>query len=201
VRFISGEAHFQVAKDPERPFVVAVAGVEVRAVGTAFAVQLGRKEVAVLVTEGRVAVDQLRSAPNGDDWRPESAPKGLVTPHTVAVVNSGFRAVVEVAARPTSLPRVSPVSEEEINRQLAWRIPEVEFSHTPLAEVVSIINRHNRVRLVIASPELNRIKLSGFLRADNADGLVRLLENNFAVKVERRGETEIWLRKAALGGP
>ena len=52
-----GEALFHVAKNAARPFVVEAAGVEVKAVGTAFAVQLGSKQVEVFVTEGRITVE------------------------------------------------------------------------------------------------------------------------------------------------
>lgn len=51
-----GEAHFSVVRDPLRPFTVVAGSVRVRAVGTAFAVQLGRAEVDVIVTEGTVSV-------------------------------------------------------------------------------------------------------------------------------------------------
>ena len=51
-----GEAHFQIAKNPHRPFLVMARGVEVRAVGTAFSVELARTKVDVMVTEGRIAV-------------------------------------------------------------------------------------------------------------------------------------------------
>ncbi len=56
VQLERGEAHFTVAKDAARPFVVEVAGVTVRAVGTAFNVRLDPTAVEVLVTEGKVAV-------------------------------------------------------------------------------------------------------------------------------------------------
>jgi transmembrane sensor len=57
-----GEAHFAVAKAPDRPFVVSVAGVDVRAVGTAFNVRLESAAVEVLVTEGRVKMGRRASA-------------------------------------------------------------------------------------------------------------------------------------------
>ena len=41
------------------PFIVNAGGVEVRAVGTAFNVNLQSKSVAVLVTEGKVAVERV----------------------------------------------------------------------------------------------------------------------------------------------
>lgn len=51
-----GEAFFQVAKDAARPFVVSAGAVDVRAVGTAFSVQLASSKVEVLVTEGTVGI-------------------------------------------------------------------------------------------------------------------------------------------------
>jgi transmembrane sensor len=49
-----GEAHFQVAHDSARPFVVTSGDVSVRAVGTAFDVRLASKTVEVIVVEGKV---------------------------------------------------------------------------------------------------------------------------------------------------
>ena len=55
---LTGEAHFTVAKNPARPFIVEALGVEVRAVGTAFNVRVDAASVEVLVTEGKVRVDE-----------------------------------------------------------------------------------------------------------------------------------------------
>ena len=60
----SGEALFEVAKDPRRPFVVHVAGSEVLAVGTVFSVRVGVRPggesaspaIAVTLIEGKVTV-------------------------------------------------------------------------------------------------------------------------------------------------
>ena len=46
-----GEAHFEVREDAGRVFVVDAGGIEFRAVGTAFAVQLGATRVGMIVTE------------------------------------------------------------------------------------------------------------------------------------------------------
>jgi transmembrane sensor len=56
VRLVRGEAHFTVAKNKARPFLVEAGTIAVHAVGTAFNVRLGGKDVEVLVTEGKVAV-------------------------------------------------------------------------------------------------------------------------------------------------
>ena len=49
-----GEAHFHVAKDVGRPFVVHAGGTEVIAIGTSFNVLFEDQVVQVIVTEGRV---------------------------------------------------------------------------------------------------------------------------------------------------
>lgn len=177
VRLTKGEAHFQVAKDRARPFIVSAGQTEVRAVGTAFSVLLAVEAVDVVVTEGSVRV--------GAGTEQSGEP---------ALVGAGNRCVVAADLRPL----VQPVSGADVGERLAWRVTQLEFSRTPLTEVVSLMNRHapadQQVRFEIADAELNAIKLTGFLRADNTEGLVRLLENNFNVTSEQAGE-RIVLRK------
>ena len=60
-----GEAFFEVAKDPNRPFVVVAGHCRVVAVGTQFSVWREADEVRVVVTEGRVRVER-DDAPSGD---------------------------------------------------------------------------------------------------------------------------------------
>ncbi len=67
VRLDRGEAQFVVAKNPAWPFVVDAGGVRVRAVGTAFDVSLAAGNVAVIVTEGRVRLED-GGDPNGS-WK------------------------------------------------------------------------------------------------------------------------------------
>jgi transmembrane sensor len=185
-----GEAHFQVRKNPLRPFIVVAAGVEVRAVGTAFAVQLGAQSVEVLVTEGRVAVDQPPANPPPST----GAPATPATPEPLAFVNAGHRVQVELAAVPAASlappPPVLAVTETELRDRLAWRVPLLEFSGTPLAEVIPMFNRHNaghvQTPLVLADPALGEFQVSGVLRADNIASLLRLLQTEFGIVAESR---------------
>ena len=179
-----GEAHFAVIKDAQRPFVVEAAGVQVRAVGTAFSVQRGTGTVEVVVTEGRVAVSA----------EPPAAASG---PVEATLVDSGNRCVVElpVADVPAALPRVATVDPREMSERLSWRVPRLEFSGTPLAQAVTLFNRHAGVRLVLADSSLGALELSGVVRADNTGSLLRLLESEFGIAADTRGG-EIILRRA-----
>src|SRR5690606_28626324 len=56
VRLQSGEALFEVARDPGRPFVVESGDRQVRALGTAFIVRRDAGRIAVTLMEGSVEV-------------------------------------------------------------------------------------------------------------------------------------------------
>lgn len=189
----SGEAHFQVAKDAQRTFVVMAGGVEVRAVGTAFSVDVAPEAIEVLVTEGRVAVENMaRPQPTAAAAAGGSRP--TVEPAPVFGAGNLIRVDVSPAGAEEAGPRAVTVSEEEMERQLAWRVPRLEFSGTMLAQALPMFNAYGRVRMVLADPALGRLQLSGVLRADDTDSLLRLLEGEFGLAGERRGD-ELVLRR------
>lgn len=193
-----GEAHFQVAKNPSRPFLVQANGVEVRAVGTAFSVQRDTTVVAVLVNEGTVAVGKLAES-SGKDPATTDANTNATLPSALNAVTAGNRVVVGTSTS-APVPEVERVDADEMVERLAWLNPRVEFSGTPLAEAVAIINRESGrksgVQVVIGDPELGRVRVSGIFRTDNLDAFVRMLENGeFNIKAERATRT-ITLRKA-----
>jgi len=191
VTLLSGTAYFEVAKNRLRPFMVDADGIHVQAVGTAFAVQLGQSAVDVLVTEGRVAVDQPQ--PGSD-----SSAHGADTPlqHHHLFVDAGCAVAIPNASTADRSMAVRAMPESERDERLDWREPRLGFSGTPLAEVVAVMNQHNRVHFVIADPSLEQLRLSGVLRADKVDALVQLLESDFGVSAEYRSDSEIVLRKA-----
>ncbi len=179
VRLVRGEAHFTVAKNPARPFIVASGSVETRAVGTAFAVTLGGSEIAVLVTEGQVQVS---------DWQ--------TVPPPPVLLSAGQRVVVETVAPVADLAAmVQTVTPAQMEQALAWQAMRLEFVAMPLGDVVAELNRYNRQRLVVRDAASARIVVEGNFRADNVEGFARLLEASFGVSVTRVGD-ELHLRKA-----
>ncbi|PAW68198.1 MAG: hypothetical protein B9S34_03070 [Opitutia bacterium Tous-C1TDCM] len=185
VALVRGEAHFEVAHDAARPFVVVAGGVAVRAVGTAFAVRLAPDDVNVLVTEGRVAVDRAAADP-------VAAP---VLP--LAFVAKGASVVVAAAdlAPAAAAPVVVAVSAPELAERQAWRVPRLEFNDTPLREAVELFNRHGNVSLSLASPALGELRVSGTVRADNTAALLQLLRADYGVEAQRRSDRELVLRR------
>jgi transmembrane sensor len=178
VRLVQGEASFTVAKNHDRPFIVRAGGVDVRAVGTAFNVRLDAQSVEVLVTEGKVRVD--------DAARGGSLLAATVPGETPVLV-AGQKVTVEAA--PIAPVAAAEVSTGEVAELLAWKPVLLDFNSLPLGEVVVQFNRRNRTQLVLADEALAALPIVASFRSDNVEGFVRLLELTSGVTVERRGDT------------
>ncbi len=202
VQLLRGEAHFTVAKDPGRPFVVEAETVAMRAVGTAFNVRLGADRVEVLVTEGRVEV-----AKKVEEWadrgRPARAAEddGRAEPEPVVplLLTANERAVIptmKVAPMPAfGRDAVERVSPEAIRETLAWQGARLVFVDTPLGDAIAQFNRRNLVQLEIADMELATLPIGGSFRPENVDAFVRLLVSGGDIIVERPDPMRIVLRK------
>lgn len=175
-----GEAHFQVAHDAARPFVVVADGVAVRAVGTAFNVRLARGAVDVLVVEGKIKV--------GRDSQPSAT---LDAP----LLQAGERTQVsrdDVSAA----PKIEKLDAVAIRELLAWENPMTNFEDVPLRDVIGRFNRRHTTQLVLEDAELGERKVGGILSLDQVDAFARLLERDGDVVVDRGTAGQIRLRRA-----
>ncbi len=185
VELVSGEAHFDVAKNPDRPFVVHARGVVFRAVGTAFNVRLTENSVELLVTEGRVQM----TAPD-----PLASPGGSELERYTRDIVAGQMSVASlVIDRPKA--KVVEVSAGEVSDLLAWKPELLEFDEVPLSEVIEEFNRRNTVQLEIADSELAEERIVASFYTTDVDHFVELLEWTFDVQSERVGNERIVLRR------
>lgn len=188
VRLVRGEAHFTVSKNPARPFIVDVGGVAVRAVGTAFNVRFEPSAIEVLVTEGRVRVDE---SARGESLLPAREDEAGLEP---AILPAGYRASLNrSAANGWSAAEVAQVSRGEIEQSLAWQSTRLVFARTPLGEAIAVFNERGGAQLRLGEPALGERKLGGTFRADNVEGFVRVLELSAEVRAERSADGVIVL--------
>ena len=187
IELAAGEAHFTVAKNPARPFVVRAGGVDIRAVGTEFSVRLNPGGVDVLVTEGRVEV--ARDNP------------GEAVPSIPPILSAGQRISIPAAIAHRLEAVVSFADAKSQRNALAWRGPTLVFADTPMEEVVREFNRHNRVQLELRDAELRSRGVGGTFRAHAVESFVRLLEDSGDVAVHRPEPNRIVLGKASLARP
>jgi transmembrane sensor len=176
-----GEALFQVAKDPNRAFIVRVAGYDFKAVGTAFDIRADAPGgLQLTVTEGRVRVHRT----------PVAAPEGDRA-HTVRQAPSGDTTDVVVEAnKAVSIDahseRIDVVTPDQIADTTAWQHGVIVFKATPLAQVISELSRYSTARFVISEPELAQLPVSGYFAVGDIDSLAAALEQNVGIKITRQ---------------
>ena len=162
-----GEAYFQVRHDPARPLTVYVAGHRVVDLGTEFLVRddANYLEVALLKGRARVADDAAQKA---------SAPVTL-SPGDVALATGHDMSVTKMNAH-------------DLETQLGWRRGVLVFYHTTLADAVDEINRYNRQKLVIADPDVAKLRINGTFPANNAALFGRVAQVVLKLHVENKGD-------------
>ena len=185
VTLTAGEAHFAVAHDTARPFIVSAGGVSVRAVGTAFSVRLGDHGVEVFVTEGKVEVTR-------DDAGSAPAP-ALPASHPLLV--AGERTVIARDAAPAETP-IERVAADALQAAVRWHSQIMTITDLPLRDAVTLFNRRNATQLVLADATLGERKIGGTFAADQVEAFVRLLAQDGELAFERRSGGEIVLRRA-----
>ena len=183
VRLLKGEAHFIVAKNHERPFWVEAGAVTVRAVGTAFNVRLEASKIEVLVTEGKVEVDQSAVR--------QQNPSAIS--HTL--IEAGQRIVI-VPESSVVNPVVEKIALADMRAALSWQDSRLIFSDTPLTSVVEQFNKYNRVQIELADDSLYQVPVGGSWRAGNPESFVRMLTADGSIVAERSNPDRIVLRKA-----
>ncbi|BET66990.1 FecR family protein [Opitutales bacterium ASA1] len=192
VHLLRGEAHFSVVKDRARPFRVFAAGVSVRAVGTAFNVRIERDDVSVLVTEGRVEVEEETPPWTAVEEVAHETPRRVSVP----VLEAGDRFTVRRPKDTSAAPAVvvERLEQAAIREALAWQESRFAFLDMPLGDLVARFNAENRVQVELVDPELAALPVGGSFRASNLEGFLRLLASDGEIVVDASDPDRIRLR-------
>ena len=161
VQLVRGEAWFEVAKNPDAPFVVSAGDVRVRAVGTAFSVRRRDAGADVLVTEGVV-----------EAWNVKDKAQRVT-------LQAGATTFVSNAPSPSTVA----FQPQEITRRLAWRDREIILRRDSLGDAVAEFNRYNDRQIVIADPALDKAQLVGGFAVDQPDIFARAVHATLNVPV------------------
>ncbi|MBP7335930.1 FecR domain-containing protein [Niveispirillum sp.] len=171
-----GEALFQVAKDKARPFVVRTPLADVRAVGTAFTVNIDGGDLAVAVSEGVVSIEQagreLTRVAAGQNFRMTPDGHSQQEEHPVA----------------------------ELERLQSWRSGRLVFAGETLAAAAAAFNRYNHLHIDIPDPSIAALQVGGSFRATDPAGFTDALVQSFPVGVQRQGNRLILTRRQDQSG-
>lgn len=165
VSLARGEAQFDVAHDPARPFVVSVGSDTVTALGTRFQVRRDVDATVITLLEGRVEVA------SGEQ-------RHILQPNERAVLSP--RTGIAIAS-------IDPRMAE------GWLEGWLRFRGTPLAEVIAEGNRYSTQKLRLGHPRLAAVPLSGNFHAGDNASIADAASLILPVRVERRGQDIVLL--------
>lgn len=178
---LSGEAYFEIAENPEKPFLVYSGNVVTRVTGTKFNVKAYEedKTVEIEVTEGTVEVSRGRGQTGKNAGKPGGNPQTFtnrtgdlnreadlkLTARQRAVYHTGSRRLEKLTAVASRLERIEKVSEEIF----------FEFSDTPLRKVVDLLEEAYPVTIELENAALENCPLTASLNDETLDTKLELI--------------------------
>ena len=194
VHLTRGQAFFEVAKDPGRPFIVGTHNRQFVAVGTAFDVRIDGDQVKVTMVEGTVRVESvddesLRSQANDASVkRAGSAIRTRVASQSVAPI-----ATITAGEQLVSASHEDHVRAADPDRDTSWRRGQVIFDNSRLADAVAEINRYSQVKIELGDPSLADLRLSGAFATGRTTVFIEALTRYFPVRVSQDDDAKVVL--------
>ncbi|GLK73520.1 FecR family protein [Ancylobacter dichloromethanicus] len=169
VRLFRGEAYFEVAHDPQRPFLVHTGEGDVRVTGTRFNVRVRDDVTEVGVVQGAVRL-------------------------TASAQPDAFLALApgeEGAITPRGLGQVRPF---EAGAGTAWRLGKMVFFRASLGEVIAELNRYQRGRILILSERVRALPVTGVFDTRDPAAVIDIIEATLGISSLRLTDALIMLR-------
>ena len=193
-----GEARFDVAKNPARPFVVQTSQATVRALGTIFNVQVASTNTAVAVLEGRVEVVSRDALENVGARRAPDAPITEDAGGSGPAVKRSARVQLAAGEQAAVTPKGEILANAgpPLDRVKAWTERRLVFREDRLSDVVAEFNRYHEQQLRIDDPTLAEHRISGTFTVQDVTSLVQFLERYEHVEVDETPEVRVLKRRA-----
>ena len=173
LKLVAGQARFDVARDPLRPFKVAARDQTVVATGTAFNIDVSAPMVCVTLIEGRAIVldrDALKAKP--------------------VELRGGQQLVAPVDAPPV-------VEVADLGEATAWQQGKIIFDDEPLAQAVERVNRYSERQVVVADAAARAQRVSGVFDAGDMDAFVEAV--TYYLPVEAAADDDRIVLRGAAG--
>ena len=172
---LAGEALFDVAKDPEDPFILSMENYRVTVLGTLFNVRLSQDRVKITLAEGRIEFDrQLNSNATG---RPDEHVRLKPGEQLVADANG------------------IAVSDVNVADIMMWEKGRIRFRNTPIPDAVAEMARYSSSPVRIDDPDLSAYRVSGTFRTANPKAFITALTETFPLDASDDGATTVIRRK------
>ena len=198
IYLLRGEAHFDVAKNPQRPFMVYAGEGMVWAVGTAFNVRYlnaGNLEgnhagtlvdtligtsIDVTVTEGTVKIFADIEPDKNTNLNANNAQNSPTDHEQLVHAGKSVQYSKVIDATQTTPAQV-------LEQKLAWQQGALIFKGETLEQAITEIARYTDKQLIITDPSIKNIRVGGHYKTDNINSLLASLSQTLEIKLEQKG--------------
>jgi len=195
--YLSGEAFFDVKHNPEKPFIVHTADMDVRAIGTAFDIKAyGEEKVTqAALIRGLVEVTLKK---NND--------KILLYPSQKITWTNSTSSADKETESPKSISHQIPVSivPEKIKvtqqgdiKEIAWKDNKLIFEDDSLGEIAHMLERWYGVQILFKNEDIRNYRYTGVFEREDLKTLLEFLKESrqFTFRIDN-GETQtVYLTK------
>lgn len=173
ITLLAGQALFEVAKDPRRPFIVNAGGRRIVAVGTSFDVRVDRDAMRITLIEGRVNVEEPTPVESGN---PAAGTRRR------AKLEAGQQLVAALGS-----PGEDRIRSANVEKVTSWREGRAMFENEALSAAVAEMNRYSARKIQVLDPTLGELRISGTFVTGNPVNFVKALGEYFPVDVKDEG--------------
>jgi len=162
---LEGEAFFDIAKNPDKPFVIEAGDLRIKVLGTSFNVRNYAADnfAQVTVRSGRVEVTNI---------------------------NGGFKEILEANDQLTFDKKRLKIREKSTDKNLnalAWWSGKIAFDNEKMSKVKEAIENAYDVELEFSNPEILdcRYTISNDVKAEGLSVLLEVMESALDLKVKK----------------
>ena len=148
---LDGEAYFEVAHNPEKPFIVQGNAISVEALGTSFGVKAYNEDVVIssILMKGKVKV---------------------TTPVGSTILKPNERILFDKSNQQTNKLKVTNAVDFT-----GWIHNELRFENESLEEIAKNIQRIYNVKIIFASDRLKKLRYTGTVENNSLESLLNII--------------------------
>ena len=162
---LSGEAFFEVTKDPDRPFTVSANGSQTQVLGTSFNVKAhdGSSSVEVAVVTGKVAVSSDLNTDKKSILKPGDKASVYLKDGTIKVVKNTNQ------------------------NYLSWKNNELIFEDTQLDVIIADLENHFKTPIRLVNQDLAKCRFTGTFKQPTLEEITEVLSVSANLTITKKG--------------
>ncbi|OQX99785.1 MAG: hypothetical protein B6I20_09680 [Bacteroidetes bacterium 4572_117] len=163
---LKGEAFFDVAHNPKKPFIINTGKLKVEVKGTSFNINAKSTigNVEVIVETGVVCIYSKEDKTDS------------------VMLYAGDKAIFD-----NKKANISKKTNDDVN-YLAWKTKVLKFDNNELQEIVNTLNNTYNAHIIIKNPSINKCTLTNDFVDQSLESILAVLEATLDLQINKKGE-------------